>query len=815
MARRPSVRPERLVLEGFSTFRDRTEVDFVGADLFALTGPTGAGKSSIIDAIVFALYGSIPRLDDKRVVAPVISQDKVEAKVQLDFSIDGVGYRAVRVVREQAAAKGKAARGSGRLATTKEARLERVGGENDGEVLAGNADELTDAVTKLLGLSFEHFTTCVVLPQGQFARFLHHKARDRQDLLVELLDLGVYGQMGSLARARAAAATQQVEWLTKEREGYEFASTAAADSHRDRVAAIERLLQVLGEMQPRLDEVQRSIVDHRGQAADAGDVLALLASVEIPTGVDDLASLVTTASAAIAAARQAAADTATALIVADRAVDELPDRSSLELAKRDHEAAAAGQLRIERGQALIAEAAAVEAHAIAEADQSTTVLHQAEVALEQARVADRAADLARHLVVGEPCPVCGNEVHELTEHGAADLRRATKAEQKARQSADAAAQARVDATSKRTRLDDHLTDVRAQRAELDQSLVGAPPLAGIDEQLVAIEQAGSELKQRRVADRAARAGVDRAERELADAEARAASGWSVFDAARDRLAVVQPPAADRADLSAAWRTLRDWAGAEHERYTGVLATINDEIGDQERHRGELVGSIRSACTDAGVEVGADRPPRDAAVEALAEAKADVASIEAALARLTDLDREVGELTTTAEVDATLGRHLAAKGFEKWVLDEALERLVAGASGVLYELSGQSYSLVLDASSTFFVKDHKNADAMRPARTLSGGETFLASLALALALADQVAELAAGGAVRLESIFLDEGFGTLDADTLDTVATAIEELGASGRMVGLVSHVTALAERMPVRFMVTKGPTTSTVERLDS
>ena len=96
------MRPERLVVEGFTTFRERTEVDFSGADLFALTGATGAGKSSLIDAIVFALYGSIPRLDDRRLVAPVISQDKVEARVRLDFSIDGERYRAVRVVREVA-----------------------------------------------------------------------------------------------------------------------------------------------------------------------------------------------------------------------------------------------------------------------------------------------------------------------------------------------------------------------------------------------------------------------------------------------------------------------------------------------------------------------------------------------------------------------------------------------------------------------------------------------------------------------------------------------------------------------------------------
>ena len=110
--------------------------------------------------------------------------------------------------------------------------------------------------------------------------------------------------------------------------------------------------------------------------------------------------------------------------------------------------------------------------------------------------------------------------------------------------------------------------------------------------------------------------------------------------------------------------------------------------------------------------------------------------------------------------------------------------------------------------------HRNADEVRDARTLSGGETFLASLSLALALADSVGELAPDESPRLESIFLDEGFGTLDPETLDVVASAIEELGASGRMVTIVTHIRELADRMPVRFEVSKNGTSSTVERVE-
>jgi exonuclease SbcC len=166
------------------------------------------------------------------------------------------------------------------------------------------------------------------------------------------------------------------------------------------------------------------------------------------------------------------------------------------------------------------------------------------------------------------------------------------------------------------------------------------------------------------------------------------------------------------------------------------------------------------------------------------------------------------------VSDTLARHLAANRFEQWLLDEALHQLVAGATVILDELSGGAYALAVDGrTGGFSVIDHTNASQARSARTLSGGETFLASLALALALAEQVAGLAARTA-RLEALFLDEGFGTLDPEMLDVVASALDELGARGRMVGVVTHVRELADRLPVRFEVRKVGGVATVERVD-
>ncbi|MEV4021136.1 SbcC/MukB-like Walker B domain-containing protein [Nonomuraea angiospora] len=123
-------------------------------------------------------------------------------------------------------------------------------------------------------------------------------------------------------------------------------------------------------------------------------------------------------------------------------------------------------------------------------------------------------------------------------------------------------------------------------------------------------------------------------------------------------------------------------------------------------------------------------------------------------------------------------------------------LVASASDTLRELSDGQYELALgDKTGDIEVIDYGEAGLRRSARTLSGGETFQAALALALALSGAVAR-------GLDSIFLDEGFGTLDPATLDTVAGTLERLAAGqDRLIGVVTHVPALADRVPVRFEV--------------
>ncbi len=800
------MRPQRLQLSGFGVFRDPTEIDFVGADLFALSGATGAGKSTVIDAIVFALYGVVPRYGDKRLVGVAVSQGKLEARVRVDFSVGADQYTVVRVVRIS---------GKNATASTPEARLERRGGDGDDEVevLAGTADEVTAAVERLLGLTYEHFTTCVVLPQGDFQRFLHQKPAARQDLLVELLDLGVYGRMAQLARGRAQVAGQQRVWVDQQVEelgSYSPEMRAQLEADLDALAA---LLARIDAAQPELDALAARAGEAQA-AADAADARAVaLAGVQIPADLADLAEDLRQAEAAEDQAVAAEELAATQLSLADAGVAALPDRAVLDQAARAHDERAKELGRIATGEDKLVGVSAAAVVATAAVEAATTAHLASVAALEDARRTNRAHEFAAVLAVGEPCPVCLQAVEALPDHDLGDLEQLTRAEQGAAQVLTDALAAARDADAQHTRYVGLLADLRERVAALDTQLVGHPDPVTITGELARIDAAQALVDAARAAEKQAIANRKSAAARVKALGSRAQVAWLEFDEARDRVAVLGPPAAARTDVLADWEQLAAWAAvtgpAQHAEAEAQRRAVAAADADRQR----VLESLRDACAQAGVDP-AGRPPRDVVIERLADAKADLESLAAALERLGDLRADQARLVEAEQVAAALGTHLKANAIEKWVLDDVLQRLVASATEILFGLSGGTYSLSLD-SKGFAVRDHANADAVRSARSLSGGETFLASLALALALADEIAQLAAGGTVRLESIFLDEGFGTLDPDTLDTVADALEELGARGRMVGIVTHVHDLAERLPTRYEVSKAGNTSAVTRVDA
>ena len=792
------MRPVRLELEGFTAFRERTVVDFAGVDLFALTGPTGAGKSSVIDAMIFALYGTVPRFGDDRLVGAVVSQGRTECRVRLDFDVGDERWTAVRVVRQR----------DGR-ASTREARLERAG-----EVVAGSATELDAEVAALLGLDAHQFMTCVVLPQGQFARFLQARPAERQTLLVRLLELGLYDAVREAAGQRAGRLEGERAGIGAHLAALAVATPEAIAAERERCRRLECAQAEVEDRLPELEAADRQRDELQRTRCELQERAGLLAAVHVPAGVDELAERVAEGREQLAAS-EAAERIAADAVEAERAGRAaLGERAPLEAWQRAHSERAEvdEQLVVRRTEARTA--ADRQARLDRTADEAAESAGRTMEAYEAAVAGNRAAALRAALVPGDRCPVCDQAVTVVPHHeDPPEISAARTERDRASEAHAAAADAARGAGLTSARAQERVAQAEVAAAALVAALQDAPAAEVVAEQLAALGAADQRITAALAAREAAAAERQRGARQLEQVAEAEQTAWAAFDRARDTVAALRPPPTERGTLTGAWDGLATWAGQQAAAVGTEAAAMDTALEAVEAERSRLRSALDRSLLDAGLTPERGRPHRDVVVEARARSEQALDVLEAAVeerARLTELE---SDLARRARVAAALKQELHANRFEKWVLDQVLRDLCATASTLLHRLSQSSYSLSLDDRGGFAVIDHANADEARMARTLSGGETFLASLALALALAEQVAG-SGRGAPHLESLFLDEGFGTLDADTLDVVAAAMEDLGAGGRMVGLVSHVPELAERVPVRFEVRRGARGSTVERVE-
>jgi exonuclease SbcC len=178
-------------------------------------------------------------------------------------------------------------------------------------------------------------------------------------------------------------------------------------------------------------------------------------------------------------------------------------------------------------------------------------------------------------------------------------------------------------------------------------------------------------------------------------------------------------------------------------------------------------------------------------------------IEEGIERAAKLREELEALTGKQVLLKELGTLLRANEFQAFVIEEAMSELARGASRHL-ETIHPRFGLAVEKDE-FVVIDGWQAGQVRAARTLSGGETFVASLALALALSESVPELRSTASASLDSLFLDEGFGTLDPESLTEVIDALEGLRSEERLVGIITHVPELARRIECRIEVSKSP----------
>ncbi|CAA9258644.1 MAG: SbcC_Rad50, partial [uncultured Blastococcus sp.] len=223
-----------------------------------------------------------------------------------------------------------------------------------------------------------------------------------------------------------------------------------------------------------------------------------------------------------------------------------------------------------------------------------------------------------------------------------------------------------------------------------------------------------------------------------------------------------------------------------------VAAVEERCAAATRRREEAVAELERARRCAGV---------------LTALSGDVTAAELELAELRSWAEQV---TALADVVNGRGSNILRMRLQSFVLAARLEQVAEVASRRLLEMSGGRYTFLhSDAQGRNGARGGLGLDVFdeytgvrRPTKTLSGGESFMASLALALGLADVVT--AESGGVQLDTLFVDEGFGSLDPNSLDAVMTVLDELRRGGRTVGIISHVEELRTRIPTRLEVVSG-----------
>jgi len=784
------MRPLRLELEGFSSYRKRETLDLAEVEFFSISGPTGSGKSSLVDAMIFALYGRVPRLGGNA-VAPAITAGADRARVRFDFEVGGVEHTAVRMAERTKTG-----------ATVREARLQR--GE---EVLASGADDVSREVSSLLKLGFDEFTRTVVLPQGEFARFLTAKKSDRQELLRSLLALDVYGEMRTLARARATVAEERARQAEGRLGSLQVPDEEAIAAAEARLAALEELRETVVEEEDRLRADLGRLESSSGELERIDDGLVRLGALEPPQRLDELDVLALSAREEMEAAAAVFAEAVAFEGSAASRLEGLPSPESLAATKRDLEEIAGVEERLEtldlsgsREELAVSEARLAE-HAAGLAD--------AEASLGEARMSHAAHALATTLVEGQPCPVCEQRVLRLPETGEpGELSRLEADTERARalvaegSSAVAGATARV--TEQQTRAAELETQLGRLRSGLDPD-ANLEDVAGL---IAEIEEATASFASATVTRQEREESLADRQRALEDLSERVRSLGRMLLAARQTVADLDPPIPESENVLVQWKEMLAWVDeaaetlrARKEAASRALEDLKTAADDARRR---LVARLEAASVPAvepfAVQVATQTELARQTVGRQREVLAEAAGLEAHLAK----DR------SEAAVASELAGHLGAAGFERWLMAGAISDLVAGANDLLDQLSKGKYSLEAEDDGAFSIVDHTKAGEIRPVSTLSGGETFLFSLALAMSLAET---LSAAGGARLDAVILDEGFGTLDDEPLDVVASVLEELAAQDLMVGVISHVKELAARAPARYEVIADPAGSKVVRI--
>ena len=861
-------------MRAFGPYAGETVIDFEklqGRHLFLICGPTGAGKTTILDAMCYALYGktSGDRTGEKMRSDYADSSERTE--VIFDFMLGDKTYRATRSPAQMVDKK----RGSGQTLAAMQASLSEL---EDGKEINTLRTGIEEAAGKLIGLNADQFCQVILLPQGDFRKLLVAKADEREAILKQLFKTQRFSEFKDRLKDRLDAKVR--EKMEKQTREDQILSTAGAADEKQLASIVEEAEKSLQEavettrkqekesnefrevyqketaLMGHFTELDKALKQDAALKNEEGRMKEMEASLSLIRSARELAPYFDQLDGITREGRQEAQKLKTA-----KADMETYTRLNETLEKRIQELDAMKEKREEerktalKMQDLVPKAklygAAVQAlknaqNALSRAEEETKRLQASAEAARKARDAQKEkADavrksyidgqaflLAEGLEDGVPCPVCGAIHHPAPARGgdhvakAEDVERAQKEYERASAAYDRANDAKekhstgayAKAVSDHAKADAQMKTLEEiPEAYRDPKYLEAEStrlLTDIRKWEQDKETAAAQLRKAGVDLSASQAACRNAEERREELVKKYRETESVLKGASDKAGF------QSLDECKEWYKKKDTEESVRktlEQYRADRKSTEERIKAEEQ---ETAGKERPDMLALNEKSKALQDQLKKASERAAALKERTETLQKAVSDARAIEKELEDLRKEEGLirglyDLTSGKKTRIT-LERYVLGTLLDDVANAANLRLLSMSRRRYSLhrMTDESGlgkgglSLEVSDSFTGRS-RPANTLSGGETFLASLSLALGLADVVQSRQGG--VRLDTMFIDEGFGTLDPDSLNSAMNTLIDLQNTGRMVGIISHVPELEERIDARLRVTPAEKGSKAE----
>jgi exonuclease SbcC len=855
------VKPLKLTMSAFGSYAETQTIDFTElghSGLYLITGETGAGKTTIFDAISFALFGraSGSGRDEYQMLRSDFADVKAKTYVELEFLCGDNLCRIKRAIRK----------------TGQDAELRLP----DGAVYSGDRN-IKPKITEIVGLDRDQFAQIVMIAQNDFLRFLQSGTEERVKILRRIFGTEALKQFQERLKVRVKRESEERDIIVRDFSRYNVdvyrreeqfsewdaqikadkAELADADKRlgeydkkKQELAARLAVSTEIGRKFADLEKFRAGLNEHGAKADEMAALKARAArgetalrrvkpladacaraSADRRAAAENLADAKRRALAAAAEAEAAASVVAglSQLDEAQRAYDQLVkawERSADKLKKlrvlqTDRRGIADKQAELLRLQAEYENLAA-----------EYTAMNLRYDAADSAFLAAQAGIIASKLAPGKPCPVCG-----ATEHPApAELSGGEVSEEtrkKAKKAADAARDRR-DAkssecgslkTSIATLKERFFSDISEYFPERDRKTSAA----ALSELLDKTKFENAELTARKAEGKKS---LDELSANWDDASARKAKAESGRAAAvtlvNERTANERRQSELGAQAQSNYeKALSECGFGSSADFAAALITENELaawsklLSDYEKEGEQLSRDIvRLEEETAGREMPdlerltAESEIADSEAKALTERRDGIKSrLDKTWTALRELRRAAAGFERVEKAYAAV-KQLSdtANGkldFETYAQTAYFERVLRAANLRLKLMSQSRYTLLRKEDGgdrrsktglEIEVLDSYTGKA-RSANSLSGGESFMASLSLALGLSDVVQQNAGG--VRLDAMFIDEGFGSLDADVLDLAVRTLSEMAGAGRIIGIISHVAELRERIDKQIRVEK------------